>query len=184
VAATLTHVQLEAAWIAAGGSPADADVAAAIAQAESGGDPSKINNTSDPSKPGYHAPSAGAQPEYSVGLWQINLVAHPGYTQAAMLTTTGNAGAAVAISSGGLSFSAWTTYEDGAYRPFLTGAAPPTGGTPVVPTPAQGGASMQAVRAWAGVSDAVARTLPRDIAAASKTTAAALRTLGKHSKVS
>ena len=101
-----------------------------------------------------------------------------------MLTPAGNATAAVAISSGGLDFSAWTTYEDGAYLPFLSSAGPAPPAGPTGPTPAQGGASVQAVRAWGGVSDAVARTLPRDIATAAKTTAGALRKLGRLSKVS
>ena len=184
MAASLSHAQLEALWTANGGPAASSDVAAAVAQAESGGDPSKINNTAYATRPGYHAPSAGAQPEYSVGLWQINLVAHPGYTEAAMLTPAGNAAAAVAISASGTSFAAWTTYVDGAYIPFLTTAAPSPPAGPTGPTPAQGGASMQAVRAWGGVSDAVARTLPRDIAAAARTTQGALRKLGKLSKVS
>jgi len=184
MAAALSHAQLVALWEANGGPAASADVAAAIAQAESGGDPSVIDNTAYPTRAGYHAPSAGAQPEYSVGLWQINLVAHPGYSEASMLTPAGNAAAAVAISSGGLDFSAWTTYVDGAYLPFLSSAGPAPPAGPTGPTSVSGSASVQAVRAWGGVSDAVARTLPRDIAAAARTTQGALRKLGRLSKVS
>src|SRR5690348_12608829 len=117
--AVLTHAQLEALWIFAGGSNATADTAAAIAQAESGGNTAAILNTAYPKLPGYHPPSAGALPEYSVGLWQINELAHPSYTTATLLSQIGNANAAVAISSGGASFSAWSTYQNGAYRNYL-----------------------------------------------------------------
>ena len=184
MAASLSHSELEALWQANGGPAVSANVAAAVAQAESSGNATRINNTAYPNRPGYHAPGVGAQPEYSVGLWQINMLAHPSYTEAQLLTPAGNAKAAVAISSGGVSFGAWTTYVDGAYLPFLSGAGPAPPAGPTGPTPAQGATSMQAVRAWGGVSDAVGRTLPRDIATASKTTAGALRKLGRLSKVS
>ena len=117
--AVLDHAQLEQAWTLAGGAPQWADTAASIAEAESGGNPSAINNSAYPNKPGYHKPGPGALPEYSVGLWQINLLAHPSYSVSQMLKPLLNAGAAVAISSDGQNFGAWSTYTSGAYRDHL-----------------------------------------------------------------
>ena len=180
---SFTHADLMTLWELNGGSPALADTAAAVAQAESGGCLyAKHGPTDDrPVKICKYIFSTG---EDSYGLWQINRQAHPQYSAASLYTANGNAAAAVAIATGAVPFYPWTQYRNGAYIPFLTTAAPGPVAGPPGPTPAQGGASMQAVRAWGGVSDAVARTLPRDIAAAARTTQGALRKLGKLSKVS
>lgn len=140
--ATLDKTQLEALWIQAGGTADSADVASAIALAESGGDPTKIDNTNYPGRAGYHQAPPGSSKEFSVGLWQINLLAHPTYTQADMLVPLKNAQAAVAISKKGADFGAWTTFTNHAYRAFLEdviGGALATGsGQPatLVPAPA------------------------------------------------
>ena len=70
----------------------DPDTAAAIAMAESGGDPNAYNT------------------EGSYGLWQIHLVAHPSYDAQSLFDPTYNARAAFDISSGGTNFKPWTTY--------------------------------------------------------------------------
>jgi Lysozyme like domain len=83
----------------------DPKLAAAIAFAESGGVPGAI---------------ARSAVEYSVGLWQINLMAHP-FTEAAMKDPRKNAAAAFQISKGGRDWSPWTAYMSGQYRQFKTG---------------------------------------------------------------
>lgn len=134
--AILDKTALEALWIQAGGTPDTADVASAIALAESKGDSAAIDNTNYPRRAGYHPAPPGSSKEFSVGLWQINLLAHPTYTQADMLVALKNAQAAVAISNKGADFGAWSTYTNHAYRAFLEdviGGALNTGsGVPVV----------------------------------------------------
>jgi hypothetical protein len=89
------------------------DVAAAIAMAESGGDP---HAQGDP-----HGPS-GALPNgisSSFGLWQVHAPAHPVYLPARLLEPEYNARAAYEISAGGVSWLPWSTYNSGAYRQYL-----------------------------------------------------------------
>lgn len=78
------------------------DVAAAVAMAESGGDPAAIGDSGT-----------------SFGLWQVNLPSHPQYKGAELLDATTNARAAFAISSGGANWQPWTTYRNGAYKRFM-----------------------------------------------------------------
>ncbi len=117
--ATLTATQLEETWIESGGDQNSAATAAAVALAESGGDPSSIDNTAYPDRPGYHKPAGGAQKEYSVGLWQINVLAHPTYSADDLLNPRLNAQAAIAISKDGADFDPWSTFTSGVYRKFL-----------------------------------------------------------------
>jgi hypothetical protein len=103
-------------WIQAGGAPKLANIMAAIALAESGG---QVDAKGGPNTDG----------SYDYGLWQINS-SHRSYDPAQLLSDPlYNARAAVAVyRSQGL--SAWTTYNTGAYRSFLTGASrTPVGGT-------------------------------------------------------
>jgi lysozyme-like protein len=80
-------------------------VATAIAFAESGGVPNAL---------------AASSREYSVGLWQINLMKHP-YTRENMADPVKNAAAAYQISKGGTDWRPWTSYVNGKYKQFLTG---------------------------------------------------------------
>ena len=162
---TYTYAQLEALWTQHGGPAAEAPTAAAIALAESGGNPDAILNTAYPDRPNYHPPAPGNLPEYSVGLWQINLVAHPSYTEAQMLTPTGNVKAALAISSGGINFTPWSTYNSGAYLPHLTGTSGATttaGATGTSTHP--GGLTLQ--QAWGQLMRTMARAAPAKLSAA------------------
>ena len=84
---------LESLWEQAGGSTDEAVMAASIAMAESGGNPSAISPTND------------------YGLWQIN----GSHGALATLNPLGNAEAAVNISGNGSSWGPWTTYTTGAY---------------------------------------------------------------------
>lgn len=77
-------------------------VAAAVAMAESGGNPNAVNQDSDGS--------------HDVGLWQINSV--HGYSDAQMKNPYYNVAAAKAVydSSG---WGAWTTHQSGAYKKYM-----------------------------------------------------------------
>lgn len=93
----------------AGLSDAHAKVAAAIAMAESGGNPSAVVHDSD---------------DDSYGLWQINMKAHSttslGISSAnALLDPATNARAMSQISHQGNSFGPWTTYTSGKYKQWM-----------------------------------------------------------------
>lgn len=170
--AVLTHAQLVTLWEVEGGNPLAADTAAAVAQAESGGETTKINNTAYPRRPGYHKPAPGALPEYSVGLWQINMVAHPGYTQTQLLTAVGNADAAIAISGDGANWGPWTTFTNGDYAQFLQ--------RPGVPIPQAVRDSTQPIRSmqgWTAATQALAADIPSALNKAGRLHRAALRAL-------
>jgi len=79
---------------AAGGSRAEAFMAAEIAMAESGGNQYALSPTDD------------------YGYWQINVSHGPSM---ATFNPIGNAKAAIAISDDGRDWNAWTTYTSGAY---------------------------------------------------------------------
>src|SRR6202044_1982151 len=92
--------QLEALWLKAGGAKSVAPTMAAIALAESDGNPSSINPEG---------------PQHAEGLWQIKGQLVPGN----ILNPEVNAANAVAkYRSQGL--GAWTTYTEGAYKKYLT----------------------------------------------------------------
>lgn len=84
----------------------DPKLASAIALAESGGVPGAILRTSR---------------EYSVGLWQINTLVHL-FSPDDMKDPIKNAAAAFKISKGGTDWRPWSTYTNGAYKKFQTGA--------------------------------------------------------------
>jgi murein DD-endopeptidase MepM/ murein hydrolase activator NlpD len=100
----------------------NAEIAAAVAMAESGGDP-----TTDTVKSGTDPQMKN---EYSIGLWQINWKAHKdgtlkklGITNPDMLRNpTINARAALII-SGGSNFNPWSVYsKNGRYKNYLPAA--------------------------------------------------------------
>ena len=92
---TLGCSGLEALWEAAGGSHAEAFMAAEIAMAESGGRQYALSPTND------------------YGYWQINGSHGPAM---ATFNPIGNAKAAIAISGNGRNWYPWTTYVTGAYH--------------------------------------------------------------------
>jgi LysM repeat protein len=91
---TLSCSGLEQLWNAAGGNPADAFMAAEIAEAESGGNQYALSPTDD------------------YGYWQINA------SNGALATFNayGNARSAIILSDDGSNWNAWTTYHSGAYE--------------------------------------------------------------------
>jgi LysM repeat protein len=90
---TLSCSGLEQLWDSAGGNPADAFMAAEIAEAESGGNQYALSPTDD------------------YGYWQIN--ASNG--SLATFNAYGNARSAIILSDNGTNWSPWTTYTSGAY---------------------------------------------------------------------
>jgi lysozyme-like protein len=160
VAAPFTLLELEQLWVAAGGAVSADATAAAVAEAESGGDPSVIDNTAYPNRPNYHPPSAGAQPEYSVGLWQINMLAHPQYTEAELLTPTGNTKAAITISKDGADWTPWSTYTSGKYQQYLASAETQAGGGTGGGSGTTVGQATQALGGWAHLQQAVNGAMP------------------------
>jgi LysM repeat protein len=95
---TLSCAGLETLWDSVGGRPAAAEMAAAVAMAESSGEPAATNHDTNGS--------------VDRGLWQINSAngALSTYSEA------GNALAAVELSGNGTNWSPWVTYTTGAYR--------------------------------------------------------------------
>lgn len=83
----------------------DPNLTAAIALAESGGDPSAINTSNEDGS-------------VDRGLLQINSV-HAQYIAARLFEPDYNAQAGYDISSGGTDYTPWVTFNTGAYIPFL-----------------------------------------------------------------
>lgn len=169
-------------WILSGGPDAYADVAAAVAQAESGGCQYALAGPSDirPVKACRWTVTNG---ENSCGLWQINLRAHPGYSAPHIFDRIANGEAAVAISSGGRDWSPWSTYKNGAYRQFLTrgGTATAQAGTTFAgPEPAPGASGH---KGYADLRNSVARHLPNQLVKSRKATHAALQAIAHGRKV-
>lgn len=103
-----------------------ANTIAAIAMAESGGNPYAINY---------------ADPGGSYGLTQINAAAHG----ATAINTLGNPLAAFqqayTISQGGQNFTPWSTFNNGAYLPYTPAGSAGSAANPLS-SPASGGGSQ------------------------------------------
>lgn len=109
----LSYAQMEGYWIKAGGPKELAPVAAAIGEAESGGNTDAIN------------PNDNHGTQSSFGVWQISNGTHtpPSANWADPAT---NASLAVAKFKGaGNNFSPWGTYDSGAYKAYMNGATTP-----------------------------------------------------------
>jgi len=113
VATRFTFDQLKQLWVQAGGNPQYADMAAAVALAESGGDPTSTNVNTGGSAPG----------SVDKGLWQINNYYHPAQSTYDPLS---NARGAVQISQNGTNWRPWcTAYSDGRCGGTFLGAGSP-----------------------------------------------------------
>jgi hypothetical protein len=84
----------------------DPILAAAIAMAESGGNPFAVGDSGT-----------------SFGLWQIHAPAHPEFDTTQLMNAAYNAHAALLISKSGADWSPWTTYNSGAYKAFMGASA-------------------------------------------------------------
>jgi hypothetical protein len=145
----LSFQQLEQLWISNGGSPTWAPTMAAVALAESGGNPTALNNN----------PATG---DYSVGLWQINYfgsllgprTAQYGSPQALAADPNAQAKAAINLLGSGSGISNWEGDPVGA-------AVVANGGTPLSPSQAQsvaGGGSVPGTTTPGGAATLTAAT--------------------------
>ena len=109
----LTAAQIQSYAANAGFTGSDIATAAAIALAESSGNPSAVGDTA-------LAPANG--PSY--GLWQINIGsnANPQYANLPLTDPQTNANVAFAMFAAAGGFGPWSTYTNGAYTAYL----PPT----------------------------------------------------------
>jgi Lysozyme like domain len=112
--ANLNGAQLETLWVKSGGDAKLAPVMAAIALAESNGNPAALNNN----------PKSG---DFSVGLWQINYFGNLSGPRTArygdwqkQLDPYSNTRAAVDLAQGGKGLGNWSTYTSGAYAKYLS----------------------------------------------------------------
>lgn len=83
----------------------DPNIMAAIALAESAGDQDAVNNC--PPR------------EYSVGLWQINILGSKTLTKEMMVDPLQNAKEAFRRSNNGKTYRPWGAYTNGSYKKFL-----------------------------------------------------------------
>jgi Lysozyme like domain len=132
--AVYSYGQLEGLWDEAGGPPGEASEAAAIAEAESAGNP-------DAAYPGKTiAPGTGTTSD-ATGLWQILGLPAGNFTAAELTDPLENAKMAVAkYEQAGNSFTPWQTFDEGNVNP-QSGIAPdysgiPAGGSPTATTTA------------------------------------------------
>jgi hypothetical protein len=102
---TYSYAQLQQLWINAGGSKALAPTMAAIAEAESSGDPAAKN------------------PSGATGLWQILGAVNPADQSALTDPVTNAREAVLKYKSQGL--GAWVTYTDGSYAAYLSNSVQP-----------------------------------------------------------
>jgi hypothetical protein len=111
----LTFAQLLALAEGAGFQGNDVQTAAAVALAESGGNPMAYN----PEVAALAPPQKG-----SYGLWQIYLNVHPEFAGQNLFDPATNAAAAFSVySAAGNSFSPWSTYGSGAFTKYLPSAS-------------------------------------------------------------
>lgn len=113
-----TYAQLEQIWINAGGSRSTAPMAAAIAWAESSGNPQATSPN----------PDGGT----NVGLWQLDTPGGggAGFSASQLADPTVNAAAAVRASNNGTNWSTWETYATGAYKGYLSPGTTPDSNVP------------------------------------------------------
>lgn len=116
-----TYSQLEDLWIKNGGDPARANIAAAVALAESSGRP----NATDYDNNGT----------VDRGLWQINSV----HGSLSSFDVNLNTQAAINISNNGQNWTPWVTYNTGAYKAYLDGNSPEQTSSSNLPTGSSSG---------------------------------------------
>lgn len=118
----LSVSQIKALWLAAGGPASEAVNMTAISLAESSGYTGAWN-------PGRSGAGGTNSTEYSVGLWQINTLAHRNYSVEQLKDPQINAQEAVRIYNlqGKRAWGAWT---DGRYRAFMDEAQAAAGDVP------------------------------------------------------
>lgn len=141
-----SFAQLEGLWVNNGGSPALAPLMAAIALAESSGNPASTNTTDNNGR------------QTSWGLWQLSDGTH-NMPVANILDPNVNAQQAVKkYKSQGL--QAWGTYRSGAYRKYMqSGVTPSNSGIPT-------GSTTGSVAQQVGVTDDIGSAIGKGFAQA------------------
>jgi len=151
-------------WLVEGGPSEWANVMAAIALAESGGYTLALAGPVD-IRPVKRCAYRQTTRENSVGLWQINVMAHLQYQAASLFDAFANVRAAIAVLGGGTP-TPWSTYTSGAYKGYLGGKAEPGGADnpfPNTPPPGLAGPVGQPKRitsAWHFFGKELAHTAP------------------------
>lgn len=104
---TYSHAQLEQLWQANGGNSATANIAAAIAQAESSGR-SDVTSSN---------PDGGT----NVGFWQLDTKGvGAGHSVAQLQDPATNARITILATGNGVNWGPWETWHTGAYKQFLS----------------------------------------------------------------
>lgn len=107
VSGAYSHADLESLWTSQGGAQATANIAAAIAQAESSGGPDETSSNPD-----------GGE---NVGLWQLDTKGvGSGYTVAQLKDPATNARVTIMGSANGTDWKEWATFASGAYLKFMS----------------------------------------------------------------
>jgi len=107
---TYSHAQIMQLWTRNGGNGGTADLAAAIAQAESSGRTAVTSSN----------PDGGT----NVGLWQLDTKGvGAGHTVAQLQDPATNARVTIMATANGTNWNAWETWHTGAYKQFLGGHA-------------------------------------------------------------
>lgn len=177
-------------WIQQGGAPGHADLAASIAFAESAGCQWALAGPVD-IRPVKQCTWNRTNGENSAGYWQINLRAHPSYSAPSIFNPAVNASAAIAISKDGSDFGAWSTYVNGAYKPFLAKYAgqTATGQTPPPAAPPDRYPDTATIpdgvwnTGWEHLTKQLSHTLPNALTFSQHTRERTLRTLAHRRKV-
>lgn len=181
---------LKGEWYAAGGPLGAADLAASIAFAESSGCQYALAGPVD-IRPVKACTWNKTDKENSCGFWQINLDAHPAYSAPSIFDPATNASAAVLISNHGTDFGPWSTYTDGAYKPFLAkyaGSLPAPPPSPTVPNPDKYGDTETIPggvwnEGWGHFTKELSHTLPNALVYSQHRRQETLRTLARRRKV-
>jgi hypothetical protein len=95
----------------------DSQTAAAIAMAESGGDPNAYNKEAQ--AVGHHGRTDAEDGKGSIGLWQIYLFMHPELEGQDLTDPETNANAAFQVYSAAGGFSPWSTFTAGTYQKYM-----------------------------------------------------------------
>jgi len=130
----------------AGFSGTDAVTAAAIAMAESAGNPGAQGDYGNPVAGQYNA----------FGLWQINTGENPEFVGANLDDPQTNASAAYQLYSAAGGFSPWSTYNSGAYQPFVAQVTTAIGSAGVSVAPVLAGINFSSPAVQTGVLVAAA----------------------------
>lgn len=109
----LTYAQMEGYWIKAGGPKELAPVAAAIGEAESGGNTDAVN------------PNDNGGRQSSYGVWQISNGTHTAPSPNWADPATNAALAVGKFKGANNTFAPWGTFDSGAYKAYMNGSTTP-----------------------------------------------------------